>query len=82
MLLQFRLGGCPSRGGLQFLCLARFSQPQFCGTKPMFRQEERHIAGLNDSVEVIRDRWGVPHMYAKNADDLFFAQWYITAQDR
>lgn len=31
---------------------------------------------------MIRDRWGVPHIYAQNADDLFFAQGYITAQDR
>jgi penicillin amidase len=38
--------------------------------------------GLKDSVEVIRDRWGVPHIYAKNSDDLFFVQGYITAQDR
>ncbi len=31
---------------------------------------------------MIRDHWGVPHIYAKNSDDLFFAQGYITAQDR
>ncbi len=40
------------------------------------------MAGLKESVEVIRDHWGVPHIYAKNADDLFFVQGYITAQDR
>ncbi len=40
------------------------------------------IAGLKKPVEIIRDRWGVPHIYAQNADDLFFAQGYITAQDR
>ena len=32
------------------------------------------IPGLRDTVEVIRDRWGVPHIYARNTDDLFFAQ--------
>ena len=26
--------------------------------------------------------WGVPHVYAKNADDLFFAQGFLAAQDR
>ena len=31
---------------------------------------------------MIRDRWGVPHIYAKNSDDLFFVQGYITARDR
>ena len=40
------------------------------------------IPGLRDTVEVIRDRWGVPHIYAKNTDDLFFAQGYVQAQDR
>jgi penicillin amidase len=45
-------------------------------------QQQRRLPGLRDSVEIIRDHWGVPHIYAKNSDDLFFAQGYITAQDR
>ncbi|MGH7679421.1 MAG: penicillin acylase family protein, partial [Gemmatimonadaceae bacterium] len=40
------------------------------------------LRGLRDSVEVIRDRWGVPHIYALNLDDLFFAQGFVQAQDR
>jgi penicillin amidase len=40
------------------------------------------IRGLRDAVDVIRDRWGVPHIYARNTDDLFFAQGYVQAQDR
>jgi penicillin G amidase len=40
------------------------------------------LTGLRDSVEVIRDRWGVPHIYARNTDDLFFAQGFVQAQDR
>jgi len=40
------------------------------------------LRGLRDSVEVIRDRWGVPHIYARNIDDLFFAQGFVQAQDR
>lgn len=40
------------------------------------------LAGLSKPVEVIRDRWGVPHIYAQNEQDLFFAQGYIHAQDR
>ncbi|MBM4193010.1 MAG: penicillin acylase family protein [Gemmatimonadetes bacterium] len=40
------------------------------------------LRGLRDSVEVIRDRWGVPHIYAKNTEDLFFAQGFVQAQDR
>jgi len=40
------------------------------------------VAGLQKPVEIIRDHWGVPHIYAQNSDDLFFAQGYITARDR
>src|SRR6185436_15229106 len=39
-------------------------------------------AGLHKPVEVIRDKWGIPHIYAQNVDDLFFAQGYVMAQDR
>ncbi|HBY98637.1 MAG TPA: penicillin acylase family protein, partial [Chloroflexi bacterium] len=38
--------------------------------------------GLNDRVEVVRDRWGIPHLFARGEDDLFFAQGYTHAQDR
>jgi penicillin amidase len=40
------------------------------------------LAGLRGPVEIIRDRWGVPHIYAEDEDDLFFAQGYVHAQDR
>ncbi len=40
------------------------------------------VPGLHAKVEIIRDRWGVPHIYAANTDDLFFAQGWITAKDR
>ena len=32
------------------------------------------VAGLNEPVEIIRDEWGIPHIYAENEYDLFFAQ--------
>ena len=38
--------------------------------------------GLQQSVEIIRDQWGVNHIYAKNEHDLFYAQGYSAAQDR
>lgn len=40
------------------------------------------IPGLSARVEVIRDRWGVPHIYAANTRDLFMAQGFVAAQDR
>src|SRR3954467_10797491 len=57
-----------------FKQLAKASLSQIDGTL--------HAPGLKDEVEVLRDRWGVPHIYAKNMDDLFFAQGYVQAQDR
>lgn len=33
-------------------------------------------------IEILRDRWGVPHIYAKNIDDLFYAQGFMAAKDR
>jgi len=43
---------------------------------------EIRLEGLREPVEVIRDEWGIPHIYARNTEDLFFAQGYVTAQDR
>ena len=43
---------------------------------------ELDVAGLREAVEVIRDEWGIPHIYAQNVDDLFMAQGYVMAQDR
>src|SRR5690242_4519008 len=43
---------------------------------------ELKVPGLKAPVEIIRDRQGIPHIFAKNDDDLFFAQGYVMAQDR
>lgn len=40
------------------------------------------VAGLTAPVSVVRDVHGVPHINASNLPDLFFAQGYVTAQDR
>ena len=40
------------------------------------------VDGLREPVDLLRDRWGVNHIYAKNEDDLFFAQGYTAARDR
>ncbi len=40
------------------------------------------MKGLQQPVNVLRDRWGVAHIYAKNQHDLFFAQGVVAAQDR
>jgi penicillin G amidase len=40
------------------------------------------IADLSAPVEVVRDREGVPHIFAKSIDDLYCALGFIHAQDR
>ena len=40
------------------------------------------LEGPEHEVEILRDRWGVPHIYAKSEHDLFFAQGFVHAQDR
>ena len=40
------------------------------------------IDGLSDEVEVLRDNYGINHIYANNQNDLFFMQGYLAAKDR
>ncbi len=40
------------------------------------------LPGLAQPVEVIRDRWGIPHVFARSSRDLLFAQGFVHAQDR
>jgi penicillin amidase len=40
------------------------------------------VPGLGAAVEVIFDRWGVPHIYATDVRDLMFAQGFVHAHDR
>ena len=41
-----------------------------------------HLTGLKAPAQILVDRWGVPHIYAATADDLFFAQGFNAARDR
>ncbi|NWJ44847.1 MAG: penicillin acylase family protein [Chloroflexi bacterium] len=43
---------------------------------------ELKLSGLKSPVEVIRDKWGIPHLYAQSLSDLAFAQGFVQAQDR
>ncbi len=45
-------------------------------------QGKLKVRGLQKPVNVLRDRWGVAHIYAQNQHDLFFAQGFVVAQDR
>lgn len=40
------------------------------------------VVGLHHPVKIYRDQYGVPHIFAEDEEDLFFAQGYVHAQDR
>ncbi len=44
--------------------------------------ESIKIDGIKDEVEVLRDKYGINHIYANNQNDLFFMQGYLAAKDR
>ena len=44
--------------------------------------ETLSLPGLTQPVEIIKDHWGIAHIYAKNESDLFFAQGFNAARDR
>jgi penicillin amidase len=60
--------------------------------RPLFRRLIRRtlptldgateLRGLEGPVEALRDRFGVPQIFAEDERDLFFAQGYVHAQDR
>ena len=40
------------------------------------------VPGLHQPVEIVKDVWGISHIYARTEHDLFFAQGYNAARDR
>jgi penicillin amidase len=40
------------------------------------------VQGLSSAAQVYRDSYGVPHIFAKTEDDLFFAMGFVVSQDR
>jgi penicillin amidase len=61
---------------------ARLLLPLILVTAGWCAEERIALEGLRAPVEILRDRWGVPHIYAAASDDLFFAQGYMAARDR
>lgn len=59
-------------GGYYYLTHRAF--PQIDGTL--------QVSGLSSPASIVRDKSGIPHIYASNTHDLFFAQGYAEAQDR
>ncbi len=72
--------------GQQIPALGKFMNPfhgvwQNAETKK-WENEELKLAGLKDVVVVQYDSMMIPHIYAKNNEDLFLAQGYVTARHR
>jgi penicillin amidase len=44
--------------------------------------ETLSLKGLTDEVSILYDSLLIPHLFAKNDEDLYFAQGYITAKNR
>ncbi|HEX8197055.1 MAG TPA: penicillin acylase family protein [Pyrinomonadaceae bacterium] len=63
--------------------LLTFSMNWACwAQEPNVPTTELKISGLKDKVTVRRDERGIPYIEARNEADLYFAQGYVTAQDR
>jgi penicillin G amidase len=50
-------------------------------TKPVY-SGELELRGLIQQVEILYDEFGIPHIYAQNEEDAYFALGYVHAQDR
>ncbi|PIB29985.1 peptidase S45 [Maribacter sp. 4U21] len=53
-----------------------------CKESQRVNSNELIVPGLQEPVEIIRDEWGINHIYAKTQHDLFFAQGYAATTDR
>ncbi len=75
VLVVLLLAAALAGGAFAWLRLAaRLAMPTLDGTVV--------VRGLSAPVTVVRDVHGVPSITAQTLDDLFFAQGYVTAQDR
>ncbi len=84
MLLNLGSGGSPEsvreEAGLSADEFQRWWNGQLESRLPDMAGSRSLPHGAN--VEILRDEWGVPHVYADSEDDLFFGYGYAMAQDR
>src|SRR5215469_498830 len=65
-----------SKLGLAMLMALAIPMPALAQTQNLA------LPGLHQPVEIVKDHWGIAHIYAKDEHDLFFAQGYNVASDR
>ncbi len=59
---------------LTFNIYFEYDIPEYSGTQT--------VVGLQDTVEIFTDFYGVPHIFANNNEDLFYTAGYIIARER
>ncbi|MFC7913540.1 penicillin acylase family protein [Streptomyces sp. NPDC057386] len=74
LVLVLALIGGVAYGAYWSISTVRASFPQTSGTIT--------LKGLSGPVEVKRDGYGIPQIYANSDEDLFMAQGFVQAQDR
>src|SRR5690349_4812032 len=74
LVLVLALVGAVAYGGYWSVSTVRASFPQTTGSIA--------LDGLSGPVDVKRDSYGIPQIYASSDEDLFMAQGYVQAQDR
>ncbi len=67
---------------LTAVALALLAAPMNAAAQRAPQGDRVTVPGLSAPVEIIRDRWGINHIYAETEYDLFFAQGYAAARDR
>ena len=77
---QLRLydGLTPRRGNVRAADLGRYFKSERFGVDGKVVRTERPRPG----VRILRDRWGVPHVYGRTRADVEFGAGYATAEDR
>ncbi len=81
-------GGEPLRrkGGLVLILLLAaapgFSAHEASAQSNAIPSRELRLPELDQPVEILKDRWGIAHIYARTEHDLFFAQGWSAARDR
>ncbi|MFX0081580.1 MAG: penicillin acylase family protein [Candidatus Hodarchaeota archaeon] len=58
----------------ELLNIVKKSYPSISGSEK--------LKGIQDEVEILWDKWGIPHIYANSVDDAYFTQGYIHASHR
>ncbi|WP_236004626.1 penicillin acylase family protein [Amycolatopsis pittospori] len=68
--------------GIVFLVGAAGMPPVTADATTRWPSVTQQVRGLTQPVDLLVDKWGVPHIYAQNTADVFLAQGFGAARDR